>query len=360
MYGTLALVTLVRSCLLDMDTISYLYLGCGQNVNGTSQRTFDETQFQDSINEFDSQLKMIEVKLSQGAKPGHGGLLPMAKITPEIAQARKLEYPPVADCHSPAAHSAFSNPVELVEFIAKLRELSGGKPVGVKLCIGQPAEFVAFVQAMVEMKNGPDFITVDGSEGGTGAAPPELTNSVGLPLEEGLVFVRNVLQGAGLRSKIRLNASGKIASGFALIRTLALGADFTCAARAFMLSLGCIQALKCNTNHCPTGIATQDEELQHGLDPTIKSHRVYHFQRKTVDASAEIAGIMGYTSLQQVSPNDIMRRTRTNQVRTLEEQFPCVEEGSLLNGSCSNSRLQQLWDNVADKNKSVFDSRWIY
>lgn len=303
---------------------------------------------------------MVEIKLSQGAKPGHGGLLPRAKITQEIAHARKLPFPPESDCHSPASHSAFSNPQELIGFINQLRELSGGKPIGIKLCVGQPAEIVALVQAMVEAGSGPDFITVDGGEGGTGAAPPELTNSVGLPLEEGLVLVRNLLQGAGLRSKIRLNASGKIGTGFSLARTVALGADFTCAARAFMLSLGCIQALKCNTNHCPTGIATQDESLQYGLDPTIKSHRVYHFHRKTVEASAEIAAIVGYDSLQAIKPNDIMKRISAEKVRTLEELFPHVDDGSLLTGTCSNKRLQQLWDEVQDKNKTVYEARWIY
>lgn len=322
-------------------------------------RQFDPDQFRDTIQEHET-IRMVEIKLSQGAKPGHGGLLPKAKITKEIAYARKLDYPSETDCHSPASHSAFSNPIELVQFIAHLRDLSGGKPIGVKLCVGQPAEFVALVQAIRECGTGPDFITVDGAEGGTGAAPPELTNSVGLPLEEGLVLVRNVLQGAGLRSQIRLNASGKIASGFALVRTLALGADFTCAARSFMLSLGCIQALKCNTNHCPTGIATQDENLQFGLDPTIKSHRVYNFQTKTVQASTEIAEIMGYDSLQQVDPRDIMRRISSESVRTLEELFPSVEEGSLLTGQCSNDRLQQLWNDVADKKRTSYGTRWIY
>jgi glutamate synthase domain-containing protein 2 len=332
-------------------------IGCG---TGGTRREFDAAQFQDTIGEHSAQIRMVELKLSQGAKPGHGGLLPLAKITRDIAQARKLPFPPLSDCHSPASHSAFSNPMELIEFVSYLRTLSNGKPIGIKMCVGQPAEFVALVQAMLERGVGPDFISVDGAEGGTGAAPPELTNSVGLPLQEGLVLVRNVLQGAGLRSKIRLNASGKISSGFSLVRTLALGADFTCAARSFMLSLGCIQALKCNTNRCPTGIATQDVNLQYGLDPTIKAHRVHNFHRRTVKASAEIAEIMGYHSLSQIKPNDIMRRISSYQVRTLEEQFPSVEEGSLLTGTCSNLRLQELWDQVADKNRTIYESKWIY
>ncbi len=246
------------------------------------------------IQENQSHIKMIELKLSQGAKPGHGGILPKAKITPAIAEARKLEYPPTSDCHSPPSHSAFSNPREMIEFIMQLRELGGGLPVGIKLCVGDPRDIAALVSTMVEMGNGPDFITVDGAEGGTGAAPPEYSNSMGLPLEEGLVVVRNILTGADMRDKVRINASGKVCSGFSLTRTLALGADITSAARAFMLSLGCIQALKCNTNKCPTGIATQNQDLQYGLDPEDKASRVYNFHRKTVQAAAEIVGTIGH------------------------------------------------------------------
>jgi len=244
---------------------------------------------------------MIEIKLSQGAKPGHGGILPMAKITPEIAEARKLDYPATMDCHSPPNHSAFMNPREMIDFIIHLRELSGGLPVGIKLCVGDPRDIASLVHMMVEMGNGPDFITVDGGEGGTGAAPPEYSNSVGLPLEEGLVVVRNLLTGADLRSKVKINASGKVMSGFSLVRTLALGADLTCAARAFMLSLGCIQALKCNTNKCPTGIATQNKELQYGLDPQDKSYRVYNFHTKTMQAASEIVGTMGHDHFSDVT-----------------------------------------------------------
>lgn len=227
----------------------------------------------ETIDAGSGQIKMIEIKLSQGAKPGHGGLLPKAKITPEIARARKLDYPATGDCHSPARHSSFSNAYELVEFIAKVRETSGGLPVGVKLCVGEPGDIAALCKAMVEIGNGPDFVTVDGGEGGTGAAPPELSNSVGLPLDEGIVAVRNLLVGAGLKDKTAINASGRITSGFSLVRAIALGADITSAARAFMMSLGCIQALKCNTNKCPTGIATLNKDLMYGLDPEEKSNR---------------------------------------------------------------------------------------
>jgi glutamate synthase domain-containing protein 2 len=268
-----------------------------------------------------------------------------------------LEYPPTHDCHSPSAHSAFASAHEMVEFIAQVREVSGGLPVGIKMCVGQPGEFAAFCKAMVEIGNGPDFITVDGAEGGTGAAPPELTNSVGLPMQEGLILVRNLLIGAGLRDKVSINASGKISSGFSIVRTVALGADITCAARAFMLSLGCIQALKCNTNKCPTGIATQKKELMFGLDPEDKTHRVYHFHRQTVKAAAGIAGIMGYDSVSAVTANDVMRRVTPDTVRTLAEAFPVCEPGSLLTGEAP-PRLQVAWDDCALHQPST--SQWIY
>jgi glutamate synthase domain-containing protein 2 len=269
------------------------YFGCGRTVED-GHRVFAPDLFQDMIEENRDKIKMVEIKLSQGAKPGHGGILPMSKITPEIAEARKLPFPPTSDCHSPPRHSAFDNPRQMIEFIAQLRQLSDGLPIGVKLCVGHPGDIAALVKAMVEMGNGPDFITVDGAEGGTGAAPPEFSNSIGLPLEEGLVVVRNLLEGAGLRDKVKLNASGRVCSGFSLTRTLALGADITCAARSFMMSLGCIQALKCNTNKCPTGIATQSKELQFGLDPVEKTSRVFYFHKKTVQAASEIVGTIGH------------------------------------------------------------------
>ena len=248
------------------------YFGCGSSGVG-SARVFDPLMFQSTIERGEGRIKMIEIKLSQGAKPGHGGLLPKAKVTEEIALARRIEYPATSDCHSPARHSAFNNVDEMISFIIQLRALSGGLPIGIKLCVGDPWDVAALCKAIVRAGNGPDFITVDGAEGGTGAAPPELSNSVGLPLEEGLVLVRNMLIGAGLKEKIALNASGRISSGFSVIRTIALGADITCAARAFMMSLGCIQALKCNTNKCPTGIATLNKDLMFGLDPVQKSVR---------------------------------------------------------------------------------------
>jgi glutamate synthase domain-containing protein 2 len=331
------------------------YFGCGSGTG--EKRIFEPALLQETVQECNGQIKMIEIKLSQGAKPGHGGLLPRAKITREIAEARKLIYPPTHDCHSPSAHSAFTNAHGLVEFIAKVREAGGGIPVGVKMCVGQPGEVAAFCKAMVDIGNGPDFITVDGAEGGTGAAPPELTNSVGLPMQEGLVLVRNLLIGAGLRDKVSIIASGKISSGFSIIRTVALGADITCAARAFMLSLGCIQALKCNTNKCPTGIATQKKDLMFGLDPEDKMYRVYHFHDKTVRAAAGIAGIMGYETISGVTANDVMRRVTPDTVRTLSEAFPEVEPGCLLVGN-GPPRLQEVWnDHLLDRKTA---RQWIY
>ncbi len=222
-------------------------------------------------------VKMIEIKISQGAKPGHGGVLPAAKITAEIARTRKV--PMGQDCISPPGHSAFDSPRGLCEFIAQLRELSGGKPVGFKLCIGHPTEFLAVCKAMLATGILPDFITVDGGEGGTGAAPMEFSDSLGTPLRDGLMFVHNALVGCNLRDKIRIAASGKVSSAFSIARNLAIGADWCNAARGFMMAVGCIQAQTCHTNHCPVGVATQDPVRQRALDVGDKSERAYHFHR---------------------------------------------------------------------------------
>lgn len=334
------------------------YFGCGSGIG--ENRVFEPSLFQETLETASGQIKMVEIKLSQGAKPGHGGLLPKVKITEEIARARKLDFPATGDCHSPARHSSFGNSYELVHFIASVRELSGGLPVGLKLCVGDPGDIARLCKAMVEIQNGPDFITVDGAEGGTGAAPQELSNSVGLPLEEGLVLVRNMLVGAGLLDKTAINASGKITTGFSLVRTIALGANITSAARSFMMSLGCIQALKCNTNKCPTGIATLDKELMFGLDPELKSNRVFNYHRKTVQVASEIVGIMGKTSFQDVNGNDIMRRVTANDVRTLSEQYSEVQPASLLLGSAPK-RLQEVWDASGSVSKNGnCTRRWIY
>ena len=243
-----------------------------------------------------------------------------------------------------------------MQFISLLRESSGGLPVGIKMCVGKPGEIAALCKAIIDTGIGPDFITVDGAEGGTGAAPPEFSNYIGLPLEEGLVVVRNMLVGAGLKDKVKIIASGRITSGFSLVKNLALGADVANSARGFMMSLGCIQALKCNSNKCPTGIATTNRELMEGLVPEDKSVRVYNYHRLTVNAAVEIIGAMGHSSVDEVTSDDIMRRVRSNEVRTLSEHFPTLENGSLLAGTAPE-RLQSVWD--APDSQSNF-KRWIY
>ena len=334
------------------------YFGCG---TGDEKRVFSPECFLDTLEQANGQVKMIEIKLSQGAKPGHGGLLPRSKITKEIADARKLPFPAESDCHSPSFHSAFNSSHELVEFISALRELSSGLPIGVKLCAGKPGDVAQFCRAIHESGTGPDFITIDGAEGGTGAAPPEFSNSLGLPLEEGLVLIRNMLVGAGLRDKVKIIASGKVSTGFSIVKNLALGADVTNAARSFMMSLGCIQALKCNSNKCPTGIATTDKELMHGLVPADKAMRVYSYHKLTVESALEIIGAMGHTSINDLNSDDVMRRIRSNEVRTLSEHFPSIAPGSLLDGAAPE-RLQSVWDtceSVAPHSQSDF-KRWIY
>jgi len=285
--------------------IGTAYFGCGKfGQNGV--RVFDPDMFVENV----KHAKMVEIKLSQGAKPAHGGMLPKEKISPAIAKARNLSYPCLEDCHSPSTHSAFSNPIELCGFIKQLRNLSNGKPIGMKLCIGQREEFCDLVKAFLATGVIPDFITIDGGEGGTGAAPPEFSNSVGTPLVLGLSFAHAVLVGAGLResqdksqSKIALIASGKILTGMSMYRTFALGADVCNAARSFLFSLGCIQALKCATNTCPTGITTQDPKLSWGLDPSYKQVRVANFQRGTVDACVELMEATGVESWAKISSN---------------------------------------------------------
>ena len=273
-------------------------------------------------------IKMIELKLSQGAKPGHGGILPAAKLTPEIAEIRKVELG--KDVLSPPGHSAFSTPIELLEFIALMRERSGGKPVGFKLCVGKRREFIAICKAMVETGILPDFITVDGGEGGTGAAPLEFTDRIGTPLIEGLIFVHNILVGFDVRQHIRVISSGKIASGFAMVKRLALGADICNAARAMMMALGCIQALRCNTNHCPVGVATQDPHLMAGLVVDDKKVRVANYQRATIDSVCEIIGAMGISHPQRLRRWHVMRRTSPTEIKHYGEIYAYINRGELL------------------------------
>ncbi len=277
------------------------------------------------------QIKMTELKLSQGAKPGHGGILPAAKLTAEIARIRGVSMG--QDIVSPPAHTAFSTPIGLIELIGKMRELSGGKPVGFKLCVGKRREFLAVCKAMIVTGILPDFITVDGGEGGTGAAPLEFSNSVGTPLREGLIFVHNSLIGFGLRKQVRVLVSGKILSGFDVVSRLAIGADACNSARAMMMALGCIQALRCNTNRCPTGVATQDPNLVAGLVPSDKAKRVANYHRDTVKTVAELIGAMGLMHTSELKPWNVMKRTALAETRNYGELYESIEEGSLLAGA---------------------------
>ena len=297
------------------------YFGCR-----TADGAFDPDQFAERAG-LDA-VKMIEIKISQGAKPGHGGILPAAKITPEVAEIRGV--PLGVDAISPSAHSTFSTPIGLLEFITQLRELSGGKPVGFKLCVGKRREFLAICKAMLETGLRPDFITVDGGEGGTGAAPFEFSNSLGCPLVDGLTFVHNALVGVELRDEIKILASGKVASGFGLTRLLALGADVCCAARSMMLSIGCVQARKCNSNECPVGVATQNPALTAGLDVETKAIRVARYHAETVHAAVELMAAAGLATPGELRPWHVIRRV--SQLETLHygEIFDYLKPGALL------------------------------
>src|SRR5690554_3724991 len=274
-------------------------------------------------------VKMIELKISQGAKPGHGGILPAEKNSVEIARIRHIL--PHTKVSSPPYHSAFDTPLEMVKFIKTLRDLSGGKPVGFKLCIGYKSEFIAICQAMVELDIYPDYIAVDGGEGGTGAAPPEFSNFVGAPLIDGLDFVHNILRGMGIRQHIKIIASGKITSAFHVARAIALGADGCYQARGMMLALGCIQALLCNTNKCPTGITTQDPKLTIGLVPDDKKTRVANYHEETIKNFVELLGASGLDETKNITRSHIYRRVSLNEMITYEELFPTIKIGCMLN-----------------------------
>lgn len=273
-------------------------------------------------------VKMIELKISQGAKPGHGGILPASKNTEEIARIRHIQ--PHTKVVSPPYHSAFDTPLEMVQFIQKLRELSGGKPVGFKLCIGHKSEFIAICKAMIHLDVYPDFITVDGGEGGTGAAPPEFSNRVGAPMIDSVDFVHNILNGLNIRQHIKIFASGKIISAFDVARALALGADACNQARPMMIALGCIQALLCNTNKCPTGITTQDPKLTVGLVVDDKKQRVANYHKNTIKNFVELLGASGLDDMKNITRSHIYRRISLNDMITYEELFPSIKLGSML------------------------------
>lgn len=292
-------------------------------------------------------VKMIEIKLSQGAKPGHGGILPAAKLTPEIARIR--EVPMGKDIISPASHSAFDNPMELLHFVARLRTLSGGKPVGFKLCIGRRSEFLGICKAMLETGITPDFVTVDGAEGGTGAAPTEMTNSVGTPLRDGLIFVDRALTGIGLRHTLRIVASGKLFSAFHILRAMALGADAVNSARGMMLALGCLQSRSCHTGHCPTGVATQHPVRSRALVVDDKAPRVANYHRQTVTQLMELIGAAGLDSLEQLEPKHINRRVQGTDVRTYAALYPGIETGCLLNDASVPPEWQADWQQASSQ-----------
>jgi len=310
------------------------YFGC-RNEDGT----FSPERFVQ--NALSPQVKMIEIKLSQGAKPGHGGVLPGPKVTPEIAEARGV--PVGVDCVSPAAHSSFSNPVELLQFVQKLRELSEGKPVGFKLCIGHPWEWFGIAKAMQKTGIYPDFIVVDGSEGGTGAAPVEFIDHMGMPMLEGLRLVHNTLVGLKLRKQIRLGASGKIISGFDVMRTLALGADWCNSARGFMFALGCIQAQTCHTGNCPTGVTTQDPKRQVALVVPSKADRVRNFHRQTLESVQEMLQATGLSAPSDLRLNHIMRRVSEHEVQNLSDLMLSVKGGALLEPQELEGLFAKYW-----------------
>ena len=297
------------------------YFGC-RDADGR----FSEANF--VANATAPQVKMIELKLSQGAKPGHGGVLPGAKVTIEIATTRGV--PVGLDCVSPSSHSAFSTPLEMLAFIERLRTLSGGKPTGFKLAIGHPWEFFGIVKAMLASGITPDFIVVDGGEGGTGAAPLEFTDHVGTPLQEALLLVHNTLVGANLRDKIKIGASGKIITAFDVARIIAMGADWCNSARGFMFALGCIQSQSCHTDKCPTGVATQDQNRQRALVVPDKMLRVTHFHQNTMAALAQLIAAAGLTHPSQLKPRHLVRRISPNQVKLVSQLLPYLEAGQLL------------------------------
>ncbi len=311
------------------------YFGC-RNEDGS----FNGEKF--AKHAASDQVKMIELKLSQGAKPGHGGMLPASKITEEIAEARDI--PMGVDCVSPAAHPEFSDPIGLMKFIGRLRELSDGKPVGFKLCIGHRREFMCIVKAMLETGIVPDFVVVDGTEGGTGAAPLEFANHVGMPMVEGLTFVHNTLRGANLRNRVRIGAAGKLVSAFDIAHALSLGADWCNSARGYMFAIGCIQAQACHTNHCPVGVTTQDPERQKALKVGDKSRRVARFHDNTMKALGEMAGAAGLHDPRDFLPYHFMTRKSDGTMVEGQEVYRYLPHGFLLDDDGGDWGYRSRWN----------------
>jgi glutamate synthase domain-containing protein 2 len=311
------------------------YFGCRNPDGSFSGERFIE-------NARSPQVKMIEIKLSQGAKPGHGGVLPGAKVNAAIAAARGVAIG--EDCLSPPRHTAFTTPIELLEFVARLREVSGGKPTGFKLAIGHPWEWFAIAKAMLTTGILPDFIVVDGGEGGTGAAPQEFSDHVGTPLREALIMVHNTLVGTGVRGQVRIAAAGKIISAFDIARACALGADWCNAARGFMFALGCLQAQTCHTGHCPTGVTTQDPSRYKALDPGDKAERVYNFHQNTLHALMELLSAAGLSHPEQIGPEHIVRRISSTEVRSLAALHMWVKPNELKDGGMPEHRVfRNFW-----------------
>ncbi len=324
------------------------YFGCRDTHGYFSPELFTATATQD-------QVKMIEIKLSQGAKPGHGGVLPAAKITPEIARIRGI--PLGQDCVSPARHSAFTTPLELMDFIQQLRDLAGGKPVGIKLCIGRRHEFLAIVKAILKSGIAPDFIVIDGKEGGTGAAPSEFIDHMGMPLREGLTFAHFALVGAGLRGRVKIGAAGMMISAFDVARTMALGADWVNMARAFMFAVGCLQSLTCHTDRCPTGVATQDADRQRALNVPDKALRVAQFHEKTLMALAEVVGGAGLTHPSQFRRFHFQKRVNESVVKSFMELYPPLRAGELLSGT-EDHRYKGAWQRAQAESFDAAHGGW--
>lgn len=312
--------------------IGSAYFGCR-----TAEGDFDPVQFEQKAK--DPQVRMIEIKISQGAKPGHGGVLPGAKLSEEISRAWGL--PSGQTCVCPASHSTFSTPKTLLAFVGRLRQLSGDKPVGIKICVGHPRELFALAKSMVQTNECPDFITVDGAEGGTGAAPLEFTDHVGMPLHDALPLVHATLVGIGFRHRVRLGASGKITSAFDIAHALALGADWCNAGRGFMFSLGCIQARSCHTDRCPTGIATQNPSLQRGIVVPDKAQKVASYHHQTLEALAELAGAVGAVDATHITAEHILCRDHAGNVIPLSQTIVQLETGALLDPSVPNLSLPE-------------------
>jgi glutamate synthase domain-containing protein 2 len=288
----------------------------------------------------DDQIKMVELKVSQGAKPGHGGVLPAAKVSEEISKIRGV--PMGEDCISPATHRAFSTPLEMMAFVGNMRKLSGGKPAGFKMCIGHPWEFLAICKAMLQTGIYPDFIVVDGNEGGTGAAPLEFMDHLGMPMREGVNFVHNALIGINARDRIRIGAAGKIATAFDMARAMAIGADWCNSARGFMFSLGCIQSLSCHTDRCPTGVTTQDASRARALVVPHKIERVYNYHHATLHALAELIAAAGLDHPQQIRSIHFSQRTSTTEVQSFAKLYPSLRPGELIDGT-SDPRFREAW-----------------